>query len=556
MSKRLLAINIMLASFLLAVIVAIVLLGAVPPVSRDALTHHLAVPKLYLSHGGIYEIPSIAFSYYPMNLDLLYWLSLYLGSDIAPKYIHFTFALFTAFLIFRYLKDELGFTYGLLGALFFLTIPIIIKLSVTVYVDLGLIFFSWASLYYFLKWCDRQFRPRYLILAAVSCGLALGTKYNGLVLLLIMACMVPIAYSIKQNQNIPREDYRQHYRNSIKGLQWAGVYILIALIVFSPWMIRNIIWKQNPVYPLFEKVFNPSQNTSFSGQKEKQPPKNAFWKRRYVYKESFGETLSIPIRAFFQGQDDNPKFFDGKLNPCLLIFPLFAFFHVKDRRLVVLKFHRAILAVFTVLFIFFVLFQVDFRIRYMSPTIPALVVLAIFGVKNIVFWISMQSGFVRMVGIGGALLLIGFTFLYNANYVYGQFNEIHPFDYILGKVDRDTYVARYRREYPVIQYANQVLPKDARVLCLSIGNRTYYIDRSVHLSEDFYDRIDGRFLESELLRKMKRYGTTHIILDRNSASNWLKRLKPVERATFENVFRKHTKLLFEKYDVLLLELHS
>ena len=73
MSKRLLAINIMLASFLLAVIVAIVLLGAVPPVSRDALTHHLAVPKLYLSHGGIYEIPSIAFSYYPMNLDLLYW---------------------------------------------------------------------------------------------------------------------------------------------------------------------------------------------------------------------------------------------------------------------------------------------------------------------------------------------------------------------------------------------------------------------------------------------------------------------------------------------------
>ena len=55
-----------------ALIVSIVILSCVPPVSKDALVHHLAVPKLYLKHGGIYEIPSMIFSYYPMNLDLLY----------------------------------------------------------------------------------------------------------------------------------------------------------------------------------------------------------------------------------------------------------------------------------------------------------------------------------------------------------------------------------------------------------------------------------------------------------------------------------------------------
>ena len=42
------------------------------PISRDALTHHLYLPRLYLQHGGIYEIPDLVFSYYPMNLDLLY----------------------------------------------------------------------------------------------------------------------------------------------------------------------------------------------------------------------------------------------------------------------------------------------------------------------------------------------------------------------------------------------------------------------------------------------------------------------------------------------------
>jgi 4-amino-4-deoxy-L-arabinose transferase-like glycosyltransferase len=541
-NKRLLAIDTILALFLLAVIVTVALLGTVPPVSRDALTHHLAVPKLYLSHGGIYEIPSIAFSYYPMNLDLLYWLSLYLGSDIAPKYIHFAFALFTAVLIFRYLKDELGITYGLLGALFFLTIPIIIKLSVTVYVDLGLIFFSWASLYYFLKWCDRQFRLRYLIFAALFCGLALGTKYNGIVLLLIMAFLVAIAYSIKQNQNIPREDYHQLYRNSVKGMQWTGVFISIALIVFSPWMIRNIIWKQNPVYPLFDKVFNPPEpNTQLTDQKEKESPKNAFWTRRYVYKESFGETLSIPVRVFFQGRDNNPKFFDGKLNPCLLILPLIAFIHVKDRRLIALRFHRAILAIFTVIFILFVLFQVDFRIRYMSPTIPALVVLAIFGIKNLVSWVLMPSKIVRMVGTGGVLLLIGFTFLYNADYLYGQFNKIRPFDYILGKVDRAAYITRFRPEYPAIAYANQTLASDAKILALYLGNRIYYSDIQMDCNyAPFFNVLGKCESERELFDFLLKQGITHLLIRFDLLQH---RIDTILNATEKEVFKK----FFQKY---------
>jgi len=83
-----------------SLIAAIVLLCLVPPVSRDALTHHLAVPKLYMEHGGIHEIPSIPASYNPMNLDLLYLIPLYFGNDITPKFIHLSFALLTAWLIF------------------------------------------------------------------------------------------------------------------------------------------------------------------------------------------------------------------------------------------------------------------------------------------------------------------------------------------------------------------------------------------------------------------------------------------------------------------------
>ena len=140
--KRHTFLNFLLAGILALLIVSIIILSWVPPVSRDALTHHLAVPKLYLKHGGVYEIPSIKFSYYPMNLDLLYLVPLYFGNDIIPKYIHFMFALLTGWLIYSYLRKKLDTGWALLGALFFLSLPIIVKLSITVYVDLGLVFFQ------------------------------------------------------------------------------------------------------------------------------------------------------------------------------------------------------------------------------------------------------------------------------------------------------------------------------------------------------------------------------------------------------------------------------
>lgn len=532
-------------------IICVLILSSVPPVSRDALIHHLSIPKMYLSNGGMYEIPSMHFSYFPMNLDLLYLLPLYFENDIAPKYIHFFFALLTAGFIFKYLKDILNPIYGLIGAFFFLSIPIIVKLSVTVYVDLGLIFFSWACLYYFLRWYDTGFTLRNLILAGISCGLALGTKYNGLILLLIIVTFVPIAYSLKNNAGLAKAEFWQRNKNSLKGLQWGAVFLLISLIIFSPWMIRNAIWKQNPVYPLFNSVFNPPAAVEEDTRtKEKSPPRNAFWVRKYVYQESFIQTLLIPIRAFFQGQDDNPKYFDGKLNPCLLFFLLISFLGLGEKKL---RHHRNFLFFFAILFILFVFFFRDFRIRYMAPAIPPLVVLSVFGIRNLLLFASRLNRPAKRLGCGITIVLISFGFVYNGKYIYEQFSYIRPLEYLSKKISRDAYISRYRQEYPVIAYANKILPENARVLCLSIGDRTYYVDRPVHLAEDFYMRKNGRFSENELLKKIKRYGTTHIIFHKTSYLNWARFLNREEREGFQKVFQNHTRQLYKKNNYLLLE---
>jgi 4-amino-4-deoxy-L-arabinose transferase-like glycosyltransferase len=352
----------LLLGLLAALIISIIILSCVPPVSWDALTHHLAVPKLYLKHGGMYEIPSISFSYYPMNLEFLYIIPLFFGNDIIPKFIHFSFALMTAWLIFCYLKKRLDTLFALLGALFFLSIPIIVKLSITVYVDLGLIFFSTASLLYLLKWSENYFKPKYLIISAVCCGLALGTKYNGLIVLLLLAMFVPFIYSRLS---------RNTTKTSVKALWFGTVFLFVALLVFSPWMIRNYIWTNNPVSPLYNSLFNPpvKEKSTTDSIKENASAKKSLGKmgpfvyRKVIYKEKWWEIALTPLRIFFQGEDDNPQYFDGKLNFFLLILPFLAFGRTRaDSR--ALTTEKIVLLSYSTLFILLVFFYKDMRIRW------------------------------------------------------------------------------------------------------------------------------------------------------------------------------------------------
>jgi hypothetical protein len=518
--KRHSAINIILALLLAAITITIILLCAVPPVSRDALTHHLAVPKLYLSHGGIYEIPSIVFSYYPMNLDLLYWLSLYLGSDIAPKYIHFAFAIFTALLIFKFLKDELGVTYGLSGALFFLTIPVIVKLSITAYVDLGLIFFSTAALLTLLAWVKNEFKWRYLFLSSVSCGLAMGTKYNGLIVFFCLAMFVPLIFL----------RFGSSARNQLsKLLSISGIYTIIALLFFSPWMIKNYIWTKNPIYPLYNSWFNSGsdrsqnemsafhQNSKNENEDELIKKDNVTWNhlqvRKVVYQESLLDTLLIPLRVFFQGQDDNPKYFDGKLNPFLLLLPFVAFLGFRSES----KAHQRdfiIFVSFSVLYLLFVYVQTDMRIRWIAPIIPSLVILSIFGLRRLLI-ICNTSSHTFGRSIFGSLVFIAIVLPIgmNLNYIYGQFLKVEPLKYIGGGISRGEYITHFRPEYPVIAQANQTLAPDAKILAIYLGRRIYYSDRRMDCNYTFFfDALGESKSELELYDFLLQNGVTHLLI--------------------------------------------
>ena len=174
---------ILITSILLLILIEIIL-SLTPPIARDALIHHLAIPKLWLLNGGFYEIKWADFSYYPMRTSTAFTLSRFISiTNIIPNFIHMGFGIGTAWLVYYYLHNKIGRLAGLLGVLVFLSTPIVVRMSTVADVDLGLVFFTTASLLAFIRWRDNQNYKGYkwFFLSAIAIGLALGTKYNALI---------------------------------------------------------------------------------------------------------------------------------------------------------------------------------------------------------------------------------------------------------------------------------------------------------------------------------------------------------------------------------------
>ena len=479
----------------------ILILCATPPYTRDALVHHLAVPKIWLSSGGICEIPWAEYSYHPMNLQLLYYACLILKSDIAPKFLHMSFALAAGLIIFLYLKTKISKPWAGFGALFYLTTPVILKLQTIVYVDLGLAFFVCAAVLSLFVWMDRGYGVnRWLFLAALCMGLAVGAKPNGL-LAWGLICLLMVFFTARDN-----------IQAQWKAIWWGGLFFLLALIVISPWYIKNYLQVGDPLYPLF----SPG-GSAYPLLANDQIGKDVsiYLIRKHLFGESLLEYLLIPIRLFFSGQDDTPQFFDGVLNPLLLLAAPFAFGLKKHRK------QAAFMGLFCLLYIILAFLKTAPRIRYIVCTIPFLAIMAAMGLSyiqnelsqrlqgntaKILFWIPAA---VAVLGLGA-----------NARYLASFFSKVDPLPYVMGEESRNSFLEKHVGEYKTVEFLNRTLPKDARVMLLFMGRRGYYLDR-----EYFHKNIGGLrevdlavqdILEGKSSSdRLRSYGATHVLVQLN-----------------------------------------
>ena len=536
-------IQVALVLMLTGLIASILIMSTVPPFSRDALTHHLAVPKMWVADGGISEMPDVVFSYYPMNLDLLYVLPLLFGNDIIPKYIHFAFALGTAWMIHLYLTKRTNRSLALFGVLLFLSTPIIVTLSISAYVDLGLIFFSWGAFYYLLEWRKEPDRIVKLIVSAVFCGLGLGTKYNGLLVFFLLSLLVPIIYIRARSQ--------RHFK-ARKAIVLPILFIIVSVTVFSPWLARNYHLTGNPVFPLYDRFFR----TGNTEAKKSSVSLNPWTKRKLIFKESFWETSAIPLRIFYQGKDDNPKYFDGKLNPILILLP-FLILLMPRNVCSELRLENTLLAIFVVLYILYSSFIVDMRIRYISPTLPPLVILCVMGCHAFNERIeAIGNNTIKIIAWWSFSGAVAFFLFLNADYLIKLYKVVDPIPYFTGQCSRESYLNNKMPDYATIAYANRIQTDQIKILALFMGNRRYYFDKDVVFGiTNFKAMVISAPVNTRLKPLLTANHYTHLMIGIGLFEQWANGIfNDYQKKQIAQLLHEDCKMLFERNGYALFQI--
>jgi len=522
------------------------ILNLTPPISRDALIHHLAVPKLWVKHGGFHEIPWAEYSYYPMYINLFYLVCLYLKNDVAPKFIHFCFGIGTGWLIYFYLKQKFDRNWGLLGIVIFITTPIVVWLSTSAYVDLGMTFFITGSVLALIRWRDSEYRQfKWFLISSLCMGIAIGSKYNALIAWFIVNLILMFSYVRDTNKQIG-------------ALNYGIIFFTITCLVASPWYLKNYFQTGNPFYPLFNSFFKllhhqPVQEI-LHGQPIETTRKISFFEMREImYGESFWETVFIPIRMFFQGRDNSYQYFQGSLNPILILFLPFV---LLNKRYGTDKF---IFILFSVVFIVMAYFLTAKQVRYILPVLPFLSILAVMGIKDLVDKLgektllsSLQFAknirlLVKMVLFVGILSLL----VLNVSYLKKRVDNIKPLAYVFGKETKKAFLKRHLLHYGAVEYINQNLPVDARIFTMFLGRRGYYLDRFYKNESSFGMSTISHMLkistdEEKFIAYIRSMNITHILMRTDLVENYLKNnFSQEEFSRFSNLVRKYWKKGYE-----------
>ncbi len=420
----------------------IVMLGVLPPTNHDALVHHLAVPRWWIAAGSVHKIAWHEWSFYPMLLQLAFTGFLQNNAEWAIAPYHATYLILLAALVAAVcLEKGRSPRAGVLGFLFTITLPLSMKLASAQLVDLGLALYFMVALSFLLRWNDEGRRPVHAALAGVALGLALGTKYNGL---LGVALLFPILVIYGQQAEV-------RLSRLLSLLAWSGCF---AFLVFLPWITKNIIWAGNPVFPLMKGFFGgPALDAALPGLK---PITHRF----ALYGESWTDVVLIPLRMLFFGEDGNPRLFDGVLSPVMLL-GLVPLLRVRREPWAVLFY------LFSFAYLLFALTLSAARARYLTPILGPWLCLTGLGTWH---FIGMLSGNAKRLALG--LIATG-TIAFACWYGSTLCVKSAPLAYLQGEESREAFLLRNHPEYAAIQYANTQLPHDAYIYLLYTGNSFY-----------------------------------------------------------------------------------
>jgi hypothetical protein len=500
--------------------VATFLAAATPPFFFDALEYHLAVPYKYLLQHGFHYVPHHHASNFPMNLGMLFLVGMSFSGGMLAQLISWSFAPMTAIAVYGFTKSRWGAQVALIAATIIFLVPGVLILSTLTSVDIGVMFYSFLGFSALLNWFSSR-QKSWFVLSGIFCSLAVGTKYTAILMTFLVIEIILFIHECFVKK-----------RSLFAGLQKMLLLGLIVLCGASPWLIKNSIYTENPIYPLLNSLFSTiqaSQHMNYDQYLSTNSPIFTLFRWLIGAEEFRGEYWLNLLRSFLRApwsvtmQTTRAAGKTGAL--FLLCLPGIFLLKKLDPSI------RYLLAIAGCSFWLWVVLLPHEALRYVFQMFPPLSIVTAY-----IFWNFPFSHRGKKWVLGGVSLIL----LYHLLMFFGETSVLRPFNYLFGQQTKTTFLLEHGvNYYPVIHYANSHLPADSKLLFVA-EVRGYYCEKDYLLATNapFNDQekilrqliIESQNVE-EVIRKLQHMGITHILV------NWseMKRLakEPSQEAYFD-----------------------
>ncbi|OGR92485.1 MAG: hypothetical protein A2V88_01110 [Elusimicrobia bacterium RBG_16_66_12] len=447
----------------------------VPPHQYDSLVYHLKLPQEYLRVGRLHAPEGLVYSHFPQNGEMLFTLSLLLGSDIlAQMFVWLSTALTVGWLLTfgRRLTPAAVWAAALVA-----THSSVLVMSSTTYVEpLVMLWCTAAILAFEASGAGEKKGP--LLLSAIFTGLALGTKYYaGLTAVLLFARLV----------------HRDRLRESL-------LFTLVVTAIFSPWMIKNIVLVGNPVFPFLHKLF-PATSLGWTAEQA-----DGYFQVLSEFGHAHGwlrDLAWLPVLLF-----RNPLRFGGGMDVLgdigwdlmLWLWPLGLWAAWKGRA------PRG-LAAFSVLY-FAGWFSTGVVLRFLTAVAPALALLGVAG--GLDFYERGSAPFRGLAAAAAGVMTAAHLFL--VLFVHGVFGSG---SFLLALEDRETFLSQRLDYYPCAAYLGTAPAGGGKTLVVG-EQRGYYLSAphrtsTVHAPNPYFQRADEAASPAALVGALRADGYARLV---------------------------------------------
>ena len=442
-----------------------------PPIAYDAIVYHLAGPREFLRLGRLAPVPDIQQANMPFTVEMLYLLGLAFGSDELSGLLHLSLAFLSGLAAFSLARRFFGARVGRLTILIFLSAPALAIYGPVANIDYGWAYFDFLAVYAFAAWAHDG-RRRWLVVAGLAVGLALGSKYLG-----ALTCAAIALAIVLQAARLGRAEWARIPYSMATFLVPAG-------LVAAPWYIKNWLWFGSPVWPFL------TTDGMLDG--------GLYFARHMNRGHELLDILLLPLRLY--GRD----FVDHSwAMPPLLFLLAPGYLAVRKHPLV-----SGLLAFSALHFV--VWSQGIQTLRYLSPIFPAMSVVAAYVVTGMMGSTRFHS-LGRMAGSSLTVLSLLIASALGMDMAFRQ----RPLAQLVGLESREAYLSRNLPDYGAVQYINEHRTDVSRLLVIGEA-RVFYLEPPILLDQnlDLLQELGGSdpLAAAERLRQS---GISHVLLAEN-----------------------------------------